>query len=416
MPKAAVKKVVLAYSGGLDTSIILKWLQETYGCEVVTFTADLGQGGELEPAREKALRAGIKPENIFIEDVREEFVRDYVFPMFRANAQYEGLYLLGTSIARPLIAKKQIEIARKVGADAVAHGATGKGNDQVRFELSYYSLEPSIKIIAPWREWTFKGREELLEFARRHQIQIAKDKEGEAPFSVDANLLHSSSEGKVLEDPAQEAPSIVYQRTISPMEAPDWATDIRVGFEKGDAVSVDGKRLSPAPLLARLNQLGHDNGVGRLDLVENRFVGMKSRGVYETPGGTILLAAHRAMESITLDRGAAHLKDELMPRYAELIYNGFWFTPEREMLQALIDKSQEHVEGEVRLKLYKGNVMVTGRESEQSLYSSTLVTFEDDKGAYDQKDAEGFIKLNALRLRSLGQRRKKWKNSKRRGV
>jgi len=408
MPKGDIKKVVLAYSGGLDTSIILKWLQSTYGCEVVTFTADLGQGGELQPAREKALRAGIKPENVFIEDVREEFVRDYVFPMFRANAQYEGLYLLGTSIARPLIAKKQIEIARKVGADAVSHGATGKGNDQVRFELSYYALEPSIKIIAPWREWTFKGREELLKFARDHQIQIAKDKEGEAPFSVDANLLHSSSEGKVLEDPAKEAPPIVYQRTISPMEAPDKATEVRIGFEKGDAVSIDGKKLSPAAILTRLNELGHDNGIGRLDLVENRFVGMKSRGVYETPGGTILLQAHRGIESITLDRGAAHLKDELMPRYAELIYNGLWFAPEREMLQALIDKSQEHVEGEVRLKLYKGNVLMTGRESAKSLYSSTLVTFEDDKGAYDQKDAEGFIRLNALRLRTLGMRRKKF--------
>ncbi|MCX7313326.1 MAG: argininosuccinate synthase [Alphaproteobacteria bacterium] len=403
-----IKKVVLAYSGGLDTSIILKWLQTTYGCEVVTFTADLGQGGEIAPAREKALRAGIKPENIFIEDVREEFVRDYVFPMFRANAQYEGVYLLGTSIARPLIAKKQIEIARKVGADAVSHGATGKGNDQVRFELSYYALEPSIKIIAPWREWSFKGREDLLKFARDHQIQIAKDKEGESPFSVDANLLHSSSEGKVLEDPAQEAPSIVYQRTISPMDAPDKATEVRVGFEKGDAVSIDGTPMSPAAILTRLNELGHDNGIGRLDLVENRFVGMKSRGVYETPGGTILLAAHRAIESITLDRGAAHLKDEMMPRYAELIYNGFWFTPEREMLQALIDKSQEHVEGEVRLKLYKGNVLMAGRESRKSLYSSKLVTFEDDKGAYDQKDAEGFIKLNALRLRTLGARRKKF--------
>jgi argininosuccinate synthase len=405
----SVKKVVLAYSGGLDTSIILKWLQTTYGCEVVTFTADLGQGEELAPAREKALRAGIKPENIFIEDLREEFVRDFVFPMFRANTVYEGQYLLGTSIARPLIAKKQIEIARKVGADAVCHGATGKGNDQVRFELTYYALEPGIKIIAPWREWTFKGREELLKFARDHQITITKDKEGEAPFSVDANLLHSSSEGKVLEDPAKEAPSIVYQRTISPMQAPDKATDIRIGFKKGDAVSIDGEKLSPANLLARLNQLGHDNGIGRIDLVENRFVGMKSRGVYETPGGTILLAAHRAIESITLDRGAGHLKDELMPRYAELIYNGFWFAPEREMLQALIDKSQELVEGEVRLKLYKGNVMVSGRESPASLYSSTLVTFEDDKGAYDQKDAEGFIKLNALRLRTLGQRRRKLK-------
>jgi len=409
MTKRDVKKVVLAYSGGLDTSIILKWLQTTYGCEVVTFTADLGQGGELAPAREKALRAGIKPENIFIEDVREEFVRDYVFPMFRANTQYEGLYLLGTSIARPLISQKQIEIAQKVGADAVSHGATGKGNDQVRFELSYYALDPSIKIIAPWREWTFKGREELLQFARDHQIQIAKDKEGESPFSVDANLLHSSSEGKVLEDPAKEAPEMVYQRTISPMDAPDKATEVRIGFEKGDAVSINGQKMSPATILTKLNELGHDNGIGRLDLVENRFVGMKSRGVYETPGGTILLQAHRGIESITLDRGAAHLKDEVMPRYAELIYNGMWFTPEREMLQALIDKSQEHVEGEVRLKLYKGNVMMTGRESVKSLYSSTLVTFEDDKGAYDQKDAEGFIKLNALRLRTLGQRKKKLK-------
>ncbi len=407
--KMSPKKVVLAYSGGLDTSIILKWLQTTYSCEVVTFTADLGQGEELGPAREKALRAGVKPENVFIEDLREEFVRDFVFPMFRANTVYEGQYLLGTSIARPLIAKKQIEIARKVGADAVCHGATGKGNDQVRFELTYYALEPGIKIIAPWREWAFKGREELLKFARDHQIAIAKDKEGEAPFSVDANLLHSSSEGKVLEDPAKEAPGIVYQRTISPMEAPDKATEIRIGFRRGDAVSIDGETLSPANLLWRLNKLGHDNGIGRLDLVENRFVGMKSRGVYETPGGTILLAAHRAIESITLDRGAGHLKDELMPRYAELIYNGFWFAPEREMLQALIDKSQEMVEGEVRLKLYKGNVIVTGRESPASLYSSTLVTFEDDKGAYDQKDAEGFIKLNALRLRTLGQRRKKLK-------
>jgi argininosuccinate synthase len=403
----SIKKAVLAYSGGLDTSIILKWLQTTYGCEVVTFTADLGQGGELAPAREKALRAGIKEENIFIEDVREEFVRDYVFPMFRANAQYEGLYLLGTSIARPLIAKKQIEIARKTGADAVSHGATGKGNDQVRFELGYYALEPGIKIIAPWREWEFKGREDLLAFARNHQITITKDKEGEAPFSVDANLLHSSSEGKVLEDPNVEAPNIVFQRTISPMDAPDKSATVRIGFERGDAVSIDGKKLSPAALLTRLNELGHDNGIGRLDLVENRFVGMKSRGVYETPGGTILLAAHRAIESITLDRGAAHLKDEIMPRYAELIYNGFWFSPEREMLQALIDKSQEHVEGEVTLKLYKGNVLMAGRASRKSLYSSTLVTFEDDKGAYDQKDAEGFIKLNALRLRTLASRDKK---------
>ncbi|RUP08354.1 argininosuccinate synthase [Hyphomicrobium sp.] len=404
-PKS-VKKVVLAYSGGLDTSIILKWLQETYGAEVVTFTADLGQGEELEPARKKALMLGIKEENIFIEDLREEFVRDFVFPMFRANTVYEGIYLLGTSIARPLIAKKQIEIARKVGADAVCHGATGKGNDQVRFELGYYALEPGIKIIAPWREWTFKGREDLLDFARRNQIPVAKDKEGESPFSVDANLLHSSSEGKVLEDPAKKPPEVVYQRTISPMSAPDKVTTIKIGFVKGDPVSIDGKKLSPATLLKALNDLGRDNGIGRIDLVENRFVGMKSRGVYETPGGTILLAAHRAIESLTLDRGAAHLKDEIMPRYAELIYNGFWFSPEREMLQALIDKSQENVEGEVTLELYKGNVIVVGRESAKSLYSPTLVTFEDDKGAYDQKDAEGFIKLNALRLRTLGRRNK----------
>ena len=407
--KGKIKKVVLAYSGGLDTSIILKWLQETYDCEVVTFTADLGQGEELEPARKKALMLGIKEDNIFIEDLREEFVRDYVFPMFRANAVYEGVYLLGTSIARPLIAKKQIDIARKVGADAVCHGATGKGNDQVRFELGYYALEPGIKIIAPWREWTFKGREDLLKFARDHQIPVAKDKEGESPFSVDANLLHSSSEGKVLEDPAKKAPEAVYQRTISPMAAPDTVTTIKIAFEKGDAVSLNGKKLSPAILLKALNDLGRDNGIGRLDLVENRFVGMKSRGVYETPGGTILLAAHRAIESITLDRGAMHLKDDLMPRYAALIYNGFWFAPEREMLQALIDKSQEHVEGVVTLELYKGNVIVIGRESAKSLYSPTLVTFEDDKGAYDQKDAQGFIKLNALRLRTLAVRNKKTK-------
>jgi argininosuccinate synthase len=405
--RGKVGKVVLAYSGGLDTSIILKWLQETYGAEVVTFTADLGQGEELEPARRKAEMLGIKKEHIFIEDLREEFVRDYVFPMFRANAVYEGIYLLGTSIARPLIAKKQIEIARLTGADAVCHGATGKGNDQVRFELAYYALEPSIRIIAPWREWAFKSREQLIDFAEKHQIPVAKDKRGEAPFSVDANLLHSSSEGKVLEDPAIEPPPYVYQRTISPMEAPDRATEITIGFTRGDAVSLNGERLSPATLLTRLNQLGHDNGIGRVDLVENRFVGMKSRGVYETPGGTILLAAHRTIESITLDRGAGHLKDELMPRYAELIYNGFWFSPEREMLQAAIDKSQEHVEGEVRLKLYKGNVIVTGRESDKSLYSTALVTFEDDKGAYDQKDAEGFIRLNALRLRTLAARNNK---------
>jgi argininosuccinate synthase len=402
--ESKVKKVVLAYSGGLDTSIILKWLQENYGCEIVTFTADLGQGEELGPARKKAEMLGIKPHNIFVEDLREEFVRDYVFPMFRANALYEGVYLLGTSIARPLIAKKQIDIARQTGADAVCHGATGKGNDQVRFELAYYALEPSIKIIAPWREWAFKSREQLIEFAEKHQIPVAKDKRGEAPFSVDANLLHSSSEGKVLEDPAIDPPPYVYQRTISPMDAPDAVTEIAIGFSRGDAVSLNGEKLSPATLLTRLNALGRDNGIGRVDLVENRFVGMKSRGVYETPGGTILLAAHRAIESITLDRGAAHLKDELMPRYAEFVYNGFWFAPEREMLQALIDKSQEYVEGEVRLKLYKGNVIVSGRESGKSLYSTTLVTFEDDKGAYDQKDAQGFIKLNALRLRTLAAR------------
>jgi argininosuccinate synthase len=409
MSRKDVKKVVLAYSGGLDTSVILKWLQTEYGAEVVTFTADLGQGEEIEPARQKALTLGIKPQNIFIEDLREEFVRDFVFPMFRANALYEGTYLLGTSIARPLIAKKQIEIAEKVGADAVAHGATGKGNDQVRFELGYYALKPDIKVIAPWREWDLTSRTKLLEFAEAHQIPIAKDKRGEAPFSVDANLLHSSSEGKVLEDPSQEADSIVYQRTISPEEAPDKPTYVEIGFEKGDAVSVDGEKLSPASLLAKLNGLGKANGIGRLDLVENRFVGMKSRGVYETPGGTILLAAHRGMESITLDRGAAHLKDELMPRYAALIYNGFWFSPEREMLQALIDKSQDFVTGTVRLKLYKGNAAVVGRASPYSLYSQDLVTFEDDKGAYDQKDAQGFIKLNALRLRTLAMRKRKTK-------
>jgi len=399
-----VKKVVLAYSGGLDTSIILKWLQTELGAEVVTFTADLGQGGELEPARQKAEMLGIK--EIYIEDVREEFVRDFVFPMFRANAQYEGLYLLGTSIARPLISKRLVEIAAETGADAIAHGATGKGNDQVRFELSAYALNPDIKVIAPWRDWEFKSRTDLLDFAEKHQIPVAKDKKGEAPFSVDANLLHSSSEGKVLEDPWQEPPEYVHMRTISPMDAPDKATEIVIAFEKGDPVAIDGKRLSPAALLAALNDLGRDNGIGRIDLVENRFVGMKSRGVYETPGGTILLQAHRAIESITLDRGAAHLKDELMPRYAELIYNGFWFSPEREMLQALIDRSQEDVEGEVRLKLYKGNVIVTGRRSPKSLYSDALVTFEDDRGAYDQKDAEGFIRLNALRLRTLASRKR----------
>lgn len=398
-----VKKVVLAYSGGLDTSIILKWLQETHDCEVVTFTADLGQGEELEPARTKAEMLGI--EEIFIEDLREEFVADYVFPMFRANALYEGVYLLGTSIARPLIAKRQIEIARETGADAVCHGATGKGNDQVRFELAYYALNPDIKVIAPWREWDFVSRSDLIAFAEKHQIPVAKDKRGDAPFSIDANLLHSSSEGKVLEDPNVEPPSYVFQRTLSPEEAPDTPTTITIGFAKGDPVSIDGKTLSPAALLTKLNTLGHDNGIGRVDMVENRFVGMKSRGVYETPGGTILYAAHRAIESLTLDREAMHLKDQLMPRYAELVYYGFWFAPEREMLQALIDKSQEHVEGEVTLKLYKGNVIVIGRKSDQSLYSSEIVTFEDDEGAYDQKDAEGFIKLNALRLRTLGKRR-----------
>jgi argininosuccinate synthase len=404
-----VKKVVLAYSGGLDTSIILKWLQQTYGCEVVTFTADLGQGEELAPARAKALLLGIKPDNIFIEDLREEFVRDYVYPMFRANTLYEGQYLLGTSIARPLIAKKQIEIAEKVGADAVAHGATGKGNDQVRFELAYYALKPDVKVIAPWREWDLTSRTRLIEFAEQHQIPIAKDKRGEAPFSVDANLLHASSEGKVLEDPAQEVPDYVYSRTLDPEKAPDQPTYITVGFERGDAVAIDGTPLSPAILLTRLNELGRQNGIGRLDLVENRFVGMKSRGMYETPGGTILYAAHRGIEQITLDRGAMHLKDELMPKYAELIYNGFWFAPEREMLQAAIDKSQAYVTGTVRLKLYKGNVAVVGRESRYSLYDQDLVTFEEGAVAYDHRDAEGFIRLNALRLRTLGQRKKKLK-------
>jgi argininosuccinate synthase len=407
--KKTVKKVVLAYSGGLDTSIILKWLQITYGCEVVTFTADLGQGEELAPAREKALLLGIKKENIFVEDLREEFVRDYVFPMFRANALYEGQYLLGTSIARPLIAKKQIEIAEEVGADAVAHGATGKGNDQVRFELTYYALKPDVTVIAPWREWNLTSRTKLIEFAEKHQIPIAKDKRGEAPFSVDANLLHTSSEGKVLEDPAQEVPDYVFSRTVDPEEAPDKPTTITIDFEKGNPVAIDGKKLAPAILLKQLNDLGKANGIGRLDLVENRFVGMKSRGMYETPGGTILLAAHRGIESITLDRGAAHLKDELMPKYAELVYYGFWFTPEREMLQAAIDKSQELVTGSVRLKLYKGNVAVIGRESRYSLYDQELVTFEEGAVAYDHRDAEGFIKLNALRLRTLGQRRRKFK-------
>ncbi len=402
-----VNKVVLAYSGGLDTSIILKWLQTTYGCEVVTFTADLGQDEEIEPARQKALLLGIKPENIFIEDLREEFVGDYVFPMFRANALYEGQYLLGTSIARPLIAKKQIEIAERVGADAVAHGATGKGNDQVRFELAYYALKPDVTVIAPWREWDLTSRTRLLEFADQHQIPTPKDKRGEAPFSVDANLLHTSSEGKVLEDPASEVPGYVYSRTSDPEQAPDHPTYLAIEFEKGDAVAVDGERLTPARLLARLNQLGRVNGIGRLDLVENRFVGMKSRGMYETPGGTILIAAHRGIEQIALDRGAAHLKDELMPRYAEIIYNGFWFSPEREMLQAAIDKSQEFVTGRVRLKLYKGNVSVVGRESRYSLYDQDLVTFEEGAVAYDHRDAAGFIRLNALRLRTLGRRRRK---------
>ena len=403
----SVKKVVLAYSGGLDTSIILKWLQTTYGCEVVTFTADLGQGEELGPARDKALLLGIKPENIFMDDLRETFVKDYVFPMFRANALYEGVYLLGTSIARPLIAKRQIEIAEQVGADAVSHGATGKGNDQVRFELGYYALKPDITIIAPWREWDLRSREQLIAFAEAHQIPIAKDKRGEAPFSVDANLLHASSEGKVLEDPAQEVPDYVYSRTDGPEFAPDKATVITIDFKGGDAVGINGKALSPATLLAELNRLGKINGIGRLDLVENRFVGMKSRGMYETPGGTILHVAHRAIESITLDRGAAHLKEELMPKYAELIYNGFWFAPEREMLQALIDKSQEFVTGTVRLKLYKGNTIVIGRESPYSLYDQDLVTFEEGAVAYDHRDAAGFIKLNALRLRTLGQRKRK---------
>jgi len=396
-----IKKVVLAYSGGLDTSVILRWLQDTYDCEVVTFTADLGQGEELEPARQKAELMGVK--EIYVEDLREEFVRDFVFPMFRANATYEGVYLLGTSIARPLIAKRQIEIANKTGADAVSHGATGKGNDQVRFELGYYGLNPDIKVIAPWREWDLTSRTRLIEYAEAHQIPVPKDKRGEAPFSVDANLLHISAEGKVLEDPAEEAPEYVYSRTVSPEEAPNTPAYVEVGFEKGDAVSIDGEVMSPARLLTRLNELGGTNGIGRLDLVENRFVGMKSRGVYETPGGTVLLAAHRAIESITLDRGAAHLKDELMPRYAELIYNGFWFSPEREMLQALIDQSQKHVTGNVRLKLYKGGIYTVGRTSPNSLYSLEHVTFEED-AVYDQRDAEGFIKLNALRLR-LAQKR-----------
>jgi len=400
-----VKKVVLAYSGGLDTSIILKWLQTELGAEVVTFTADLGQGEELELVRRKAEMLGIR--EIYIEDLREEFVRDFVFPMFRANAVYEGVYLLGTSIARPLISKRLIEIARETGADVIVHGSTGKGNDQVRFELSAYALNPDIRIIAPWRDWTFKSRTDLIEFARAHQIPVSKDKQGEAPFSVDANLLHSSSEGKVLEDPSKPAPEYVHMRTVSPETAPDKPTVITVEFRRGDPVSINGELLSPAALLAKLNNYGRDNGIGRIDLVENRFVGMKSRGIYETPGGTILLHAHRAIESITLDRGAAHLKDELMPRYAELVYYGFWFSPERNMLQAAIDLSQQHVEGEVTLKLYKGNVIVEGRKSDKSLYSDKLVTFEDDQGAYDQKDATGFIRLNALRLRTLAARARK---------
>jgi argininosuccinate synthase len=400
----APKKVVLAYSGGLDTSIILKWLQTEYRCEVITFTADLGQGEELEPARQKALLLGIAPENIHIVDVREEFVRDFVFPMFRANALYEGLYLLGTSIARPLIAKHLVSIAEAHGADAIAHGATGKGNDQVRFELSAAALNPGLRVIAPWREWSFASRTDLLNFAEKHQIPIAKDKRGEAPFSVDANLLHTSSEGKVLENPAEEAPDYVASRVTRAEDAPDTPETVEIGFERGDAVSVNGARLSPAALLARLNELGAKHGVGVLDLVENRFVGMKSRGLYETPGGTILLEAHRGIEQITLDAGAGHLKDSLMPRYAELIYNGFWFSPEREMLQALIDKSQEHVIGTVRVKLYKGSARTVARWSDHSLYSEKHVTFEEDAGAYDQKDAAGFIRLNALRLRLIAAR------------
>ncbi len=401
--KGEVKKAVLAYSGGLDTSVILRWLQDNYGCEVVTFTADLGQGEELEPARRKAEMLGIR--EIHVEDLREEFVRDYVFPMFRANALYEGTYLLGTSIARPLIAKRQIEIASETGADAVAHGATGKGNDQVRFELSYLALKPDIRIIAPWREWDLTSRTRLIDYAEKHQIQVPRDKRGEPPFSQDANLLHVSSEGKVLEDPWQEADhGLVLTRTISPLDAPDRPEDIVIDFEAGDPTAIDGEAMSPAVLLARLNELGGRNGIGIVDIVENRFIGMKSRGVYETPGGTILFHARRAMESITLERGAAHLKDELMPRYAELVYNGFWFAPEREMLQAAIDRASRPVSGSVRLRLYKGNVIVTGRKSPNSLYDADIVTFEDDAGAYDQRDAEGFIRLNALRLQLLGRR------------
>lgn len=400
-----IKKIVLAYSGGLDTSIILKWLQQTYECDVVTFTADLGQGEEVEPARLKAQQMGAS--EIFVDDLREEFTKNYVFPMFRANAVYEGQYLLGTSIARPLISKRQIEIARLTGADAVAHGATGKGNDQVRFELAYYALQPDIKVIAPWREWHLKSREALIEFAEKNQIPIAKDKRGDAPFSVDANLLHSSSEGKVLEDPWLEAPEYVHQRTLSPQDAPDTVTEIEISFKHGDAIAINGEILSPATLLTKLNNLGRDNGIGRLDLVENRYVGMKSRGIYETPGGTILLAAHRAIESITMDRGAMHLKDEMMPKYASLIYNGFWFSPEREMLQALIDKSQETVTGDVRVKLYKGNVQVTGRRSPYSLYNQDLVTFEESAIAYNHFDAQGFINLNALRLKQIAIQKQK---------
>ncbi|MCB2094455.1 MAG: argininosuccinate synthase [Rhodobacteraceae bacterium] len=401
---SAPKKVVLAYSGGLDTSIILKWLQTEYGCEVVTFTADLGQGEELEPARAKAEMLGIKPENIFIEDLREEFVRDFVFPMFRANALYEGLYLLGTSIARPLISRHLVRIAAETGADAIAHGATGKGNDQVRFELSAYALDPGIRVIAPWREWDLTSRTRLLEFAEKNQIPIARDKRGEAPFSVDANLLHTSSEGKVLENPGDEAPDYIYQRTVHPEDAPDRPEMIEITFEAGDPVAINGEKMSPATILTRLNELGGKHGVGRLDLVENRFVGMKSRGVYETPGGTILLEAHRGIEQITLDSGAGHLKDSIMPRYAELIYNGFWFSPERDMLQALIDRSQEHVTGTVRVKLYKGSARTVARRSDHSLYSEAHVTFEEDAGAYDQKDAAGFIRLNALRLKLIATR------------
>ena len=399
--KSDIKKVVLAYSGGLDTSVILKWLQVTYGCEVVTFTADLGQGEELEPARQKAKLMGLPDENIYIDDLREEFVRDFVFPMMRANARYEGDYLLGTSIARPLISKRLIEIARETGADAIAHGATGKGNDQVRFELSAYALDPDIRVIAPWREWDLTSRTALIAWAESHQIPVPKDKRGESPFSVDANLLHTSSEGKVLEDPWEETPDYVYSRTVDPEDAPDTPEYVEIGFEKGDGVSLNGEAMSPATLLTALNELGRKHGIGRLDLVENRFVGMKSRGMYETPGGTIYAAAHRGIEQITLDRGAAHLKDELMPKYAELIYNGFWFAPEREMLQAAIDLSQQKVTGTVRLKLYKGGVHLVGRKSPMSLYSEKHVTFEDDAGAYDQKDAAGFIHLNALRLKLL---------------